>query len=265
MKLSIEHCTEYRYETPVTHSTQYLRLTPKSSARQQVLHWELDMPESAPRSTDGFGNILHVLTLDRPHDHIRIKAHGEVEIMDEMLEDEDQRLSPLVFRRETQITRADAAIRQFCAPFADAQSVSHLADLSAALLERMPYTPGTTVVSSTAAEAFANNSGVCQDHTHVFLSCCRVLGLPARYVSGYLYTDDSAHVASHAWAEVWMADVWHTFDVTNQVCAPVQHLKLAVGLDYLDACPVRGVRYGGGVESMYAFALVERSDGQAGQ
>jgi len=129
----------------------------------------------------------------------------------------------------------------------------------------MPYVPGSTMVSSTATEAFSAGRGVCQDHTHVFLSCCRVLGIPARYVSGYLYTNDSSHVASHAWAEVWLGDRWHTFDITNQVCEPTHHLKLAVGLDYLDACPVRGVRYGGGEESMHAFALVERSDGQADQ
>lgn len=265
MRLSIEHRTEYCYETPVSHSTQYLRLTPKSSARQRVLSWDLDMPDVASRGTDGFGNILHVLTMDRPHDAITISARGEVEIVDEYLEDDDQRLSPLVYQRFTAITRADPMIRDFALRFAGSAPQQRLAELSATLLELMPYVPGSTVVSSTATEAFSAGRGVCQDHTHVFLSCCRVLGIPARYVSGYLYTDDSNHVASHAWAEVWLSDRWHTFDVTNQAIEPTHHLKLAVGLDYLDACPVRGVRYGGGVESMHAFALVERSDLQANQ
>jgi transglutaminase-like putative cysteine protease len=83
--------------------------------------------------------------------------------------------------------------------------------------------------------------------------------MPARYVSGYLYSRDSEHVASHAWAEVWHDDSWHTFDVTNQTCLPRQHLKLAVGMDYLDACPVRGVRFGGGVESLEAVAWVSET------
>jgi transglutaminase-like putative cysteine protease len=100
---------------------------------------------------------------------------------------------------------------------------------------------------------------VCQDHTHVFLACCRALGLPARYVSGYLYSQDSEHVASHAWAEVWQDGSWHTFDVTNQTRLPRHHLKLAVGLDYMDACPVRGVRFGGGIESLKAVAEVRQS------
>ena len=265
MRLSIEHRTEYCYETPVSHSTQYLRLTPKSSSRQRVLSWDLDMPDGATRSTDGFGNILHVLTMDKPHNAIAIAARGEVEIIDEYLEDDDQRLSPLVYQRFTQITRADPMIRDFALRFAGSAPQQRLAELSAALLQLMPYVPGSTVVSSTATEAFSAGRGVCQDHTHVFLSCCRVLGIPARYVSGYLYTDDSNHVASHAWAEAWLDNRWHTFDVTNQTIEPTHHLKLAVGLDYLDACPVRGVRYGGGLESMQAFALVERSDSQTNQ
>lgn len=90
------------------------------------------------------------------------------------------------------------------------------------------------------------------------LSCCRELGIPARYVSGYLYTDDSAHVASHAWAEVWLNNHWQMVDVSNQLYSPSHHIKLAVGFDYLDACPVRGVRYGGGVEMMRSFAIVEQ-------
>lgn len=265
MKLSIEHRTEYRYHAHVAHSTQYLRLTPRASARQRILHWELDMPEQASRTTDAFGNVLHVLTMDRPHDSISIAARGEVEITDDGREDDDQRLSPLVYRRFTAMTRPNELIREFAGRFDGKPVHERLAEMSALLLELMPYTPGATAVTSTAAEAFAGGRGVCQDHTHVFLSCCCVLGIPARYVSGYLYTDDSRHVASHAWAEVWLGDHWYTYDVTNQMSEPARHLKLAVGMDYLDACPVRGVRYGGGEESMSAFALVERNPGEEAQ
>lgn len=132
-----------------------------------------------------------------------------------------------------------------------------LENLMGDLLLRMPYTPGSTLVTDSAAEAFAAGSGVCQDHTHVFLSCCRSLNIPARYVSGYLHSKDSAHVATHAWAEVWVEDRWHCFDITNNTRIPDQHLKLAVGIDYLDACPVRGLRIGGGYEDMCAIAAVQ--------
>ena len=147
MRLSIEHRTEYCYEKPVSHSTQYLRLTPKTSSRQRVISWDLSMPETAPRSTDGFGNILHVLTLDRPHDTIAIAARGEVEIIDSQREDDDQRLSPLIYQRFTRITRADPMIRDFAERFAGRPELQKLTELSAALLELMPYVPGSTKVS----------------------------------------------------------------------------------------------------------------------
>jgi transglutaminase-like putative cysteine protease len=114
------------------------------------------------------------------------------------------------------------------------------------------YQPGSTAVETSAVEAFAGGKGVCQDHAHAFLACARSLGIPARYVSGYLFTDSEDHLASHAWAEAWLDDAWYSFDVTNCLAKPERHLKLAVGLDYLDACPVRGMRRGGGAEQMHA-------------
>ena len=97
---------------------------------------------------------------------------------------------------------------------------------------------------------FRRTRRVCQDHAHAFLACIRSQGVPGRYVSGYLYTEDDTHLASHAWAEAWLGDGWYSFDVTNRLGRPERHLKLAVGLDYLDACPVRGG--GGGCEQMHA-------------
>lgn len=256
MKLTIEHHTHYTYQGEVRRSTQYLRLTPQHSNRQRILSWELDLPESATCTTDSYGNVLHVLTLDQPHETIHIHARGVVEILDAE-EEPDATHSPLIFLRHSPLTQPDAAIRQLAERYHTPDDLqSGLEALMQALLERMPYSPGSTRVDSAATDAFAAGEGVCQDHTHVFLACCRSLGLPARYVSGYLYTPDSSHVATHAWAEVWYLDHWHTFDVTNQCTTPTQHLKLAVGIDYLDACPVRGVRYGGGNEAMLAHAAV---------
>mgnify|MGYP002757365718 FL=1 len=125
-----------------------------------------------------------------------------------------------------------------------------------ALHEHIAYRPGTTAVDTSAAQAFAGAAGVCQDHAHAFIACARSLQVPARYVSGYLFDNDNQHMASHAWAEAWLDDAWYSFDVTNQLAVPERHLKLAVGLDYLDACPVRGMRRGGGYEQMHANVLV---------
>lgn len=256
MRLSISHETAYHYDDEVRASIQYLRLTPHDSERQHVLSWDLNLPRVVRAQIDPFGNILHVLTMDEPHEAIVIKARGQVDI-DEKLEAEHESQSCFPFLRGTRLTEADEALRAFankqCSQRRDRTA---LIDLMHALNQHMTYTPGVTKVDTTAAEAFEARAGVCQDHTHAFLACARSLGVPARYVSGYLFTDGNEHLANHAWAEAWIGDAWYSFDVTNELARPERHLKLAVGLDYLDACPVRGMRRGGGHEQMHAKVLV---------
>lgn len=261
MKLNVSHQTHYTYAQQVKRSTQYLRLTPQNSSHQKILTWELSLPEYATRTIDAYGNVLHVLTLDQPHQAITIEANGVVEIEDNVEDDNFGHLSPLVFLRASPLTHADAAIRDFASRYYRPQAQHEsLCKLMGELLLKMPYSPGTTTVKDSAAQAFGAQQGVCQDHTHVFLACCRSLGIPARYVSGYLYSQDTEHVATHAWAEAWIDDRWQSFDVTNNTCQPNQHLKLAIGIDYLDACPVRGIRLGGGCEDMHTIAAVQMLD-----
>lgn len=263
MHLAIEHETHYRYEHPVSRSTQYLRLTPRPSSHIRVMSWHLDLPAKAMESRDAYSNILHVLTLDKPHTEISVRAVGVVETADVApLPNIDDALPPLLFLRSSPLTEADAALTDFAQAFSHPMATHRFDGLMAmmqAVIERMPYTPGTTDVATAASTAFARSLGVCQDHAHVFAACARLLGLPARYVSGYLAADEE-HVASHAWAEVWMGDGWLGFDVSNQCLAANRHVKLAVGLDYLDACPIRGMRQGGGAESMRTLARVVATD-----
>ena len=113
------------------------------------------------------------------------------------------------------------------------------------LLLKMPYSPGTTTVKDSASQAFSAQQGVCQDHTHVFLACCRSLGIPARYVSGYIYNGAHGHLrgaqASHAWCEVWLPGRgWFGLDPTNDTLADERYVKIATGRDYDDAAPIRG-------------------------
>jgi len=260
MRLDLVHTTQYAYESAVRASTQYLRLTPRDSARQTVVSWKIEAPGTPTHTTDGYGNVLHVLTLDKPVREIRIRVSGTVETRMAYDEGADPvPLSPLVFTRPTALTRAEGELAAFAERFRrGAGTPSGLGELSAAILKKMPFTRGGTHAGNSAAEAFALGSGVCQDHTHVFIACCRCLGVPARYVSGYLYSE-GAQVASHAWAEAWALDRWRSFDVANSRSAGEQHIKLAIGADYLDACPIRGTRIGGGGETMVAVASVAQS------
>lgn len=259
MRLSVVHSTTYRYAEVVTRSTQVIRLTPSSSAVQRVLDWRLDLPVPAVSLRDAFNNLTHVLALDRPHQEIRIEARGQVEVADSDNGEPGGPINPRVFLRLTPLTRADDAILAFVEPIrarVPARPMLAITDLMQAVLERMPYEKGHTSVEFTAAQSFAAGRGVCQDHSHVFIACCRALGVPARYVSGYVHTPGSEQVASHAWVEAWLSDRWVSFDVSNAGRAGETHVRLAIGLDYLDACPVRGVRLGGGEEALHTDTRV---------
>lgn len=266
MHLNIAHETVYRYASPVKRSTQYLRLTPCDGPSQKVLSWALSLPAQASRCLDAYGNIMHVLTLDEPHLEIHLHARGVVETHDGPPQPEAslQQFPPAVFLRDSALTQADAALHAFAQAHAGAVAADAwegLLGLMQALGEHMPYTPGETDAATPAAQAFASRLGVCQDHAQVFATCARLLGLPTRYVSGYLAADFE-HVASHAWAETCLPEQngrpagWLGFDVSNQCLADGRYVKLAMGADYLDACPVRGMRLGGGLEAMRAVVQV---------
>jgi transglutaminase-like putative cysteine protease len=263
MRLSIVHETKYVYDTPANYSIQYLRLSPQSTPQQKVLNWSLDLPVPARPFVDGFGNTAHVLVIDKPHQSICIRARGEVDIQDEplLLPDAGPH-RPEIFTRWTALTAQDEAMIRFAEGFrrqSNNDRAAAVESLMSAVREKVEYKTGVTDAATPAAQAFARGAGVCQDHAHVFVSCCRRLSIPARYVSGYLApkslniaADGSVQgLASHAWAEAWIDGVgWQGFDVANQVRAHGRHVRVAVGLDYLDACPVRGFHRGGGGEAM---------------
>ena len=150
MKLSIRHDTTYSYASDVSNSIQFLRLTPRSSERQRINDWQLDLPCKVKGQIDPYGNILHVLTLDKPHGHLALTARGQVEI-DPDCEQEVESQSPLPFLRGSHLTQADGALIAFAAR----QCGSHrdraaLIGLMQGLAEHMPYSPGATSVGTTA-------------------------------------------------------------------------------------------------------------------
>lgn len=260
MKLKIRHHTIYRYDTPVRDSIQYIRLRPRNTPQQRILEWDLSTPGDTSIVTDGFGNLVTVMSLDEPVDEIVLTARGVAELSGKPLLKDDAPFPPQVFLRHTNLTETDAALRDFAAGYSP--NKRSLIRMMNRLREHIRFQPGATTVAHTAAEVFSQGTGVCQDHTHVFIACCRHIGVPVRYVSGYILAD-SEHLATHAWAEAFLGHNWHTFDVVNTMNAAESHIKLAIGLDYRDAAPVRGVRRGGGDEHMETRALV--TGGQSGQ
>lgn len=265
MLLNIQHETVYRYSTPVDYTIQHLRLTPRNEAHQQAIDWKITTPGKYQRHTDAYGNLGHILVLDRPHEEIRITVNGRVEISKENahLPSDGGEVPLLAYLHPTHLTSADDAILDLsqAAHRSKRGAIDSMFKLIDGIQQSIAYIPGTTQVTSTAAEVLDAGAGVCQDHAHVFIACCRALDLPARYVSGYIHPGDTDHAASHAWADVWLEGMgWVSFDVTNANFAASEHCRLAVGRDYLDACPVRGVRHGGGVEAMEVNVRIAHPD-----
>lgn len=262
MKQIITHVTHYRYTAPVNYSIQTLRLTPRDDEHQRVLRWNIEAPGELDKQVDAYGNITHTLTLNQPHSDIELRVSGQVlvaPLVRGVLGGEDSRLPVHAYCVQTRLTQADETVLAFArAVLPNGLSTSDdILTLAGAIHGRVAYEPGTTDVTTAANQVLALGHGVCQDHAHLFLACVRGLNVPARYVSGYLYTT-AEHAASHAWADVWLPDVgWTSVDITNSQFASECHCRLAVGRDYDSASPVRGVRTGGGDESMEISVQVQ--------
>ena len=257
MRIRIDHETRYAYDRAARFIVQVLRLTPRSTEGQQVRDWriETDVDAHLRRSEDAFGNIVHSLYTERPTNGLMVRVTGEIATVDTggVLRGSPERLSPLVFLRDTPLTQADAALRQLAVEAGEGDSLTRLHRLMALIHGQVAFMVGATTPDHTAADAFAQKQGVCQDHAQIFISAARRMGIPARYVSGHLHRSDGIEhqEAAHAWAEAWVEDLgWVGFDAANGVCPTEHYVRVACGLDALGATPIRGTSYGGGRETM---------------
>lgn len=268
MRIRIWHDTTYRYSWPVTGVIQTLRLTPRSTDSQYVMNWRIDVSADCPLicHVDAFGNATHTLTADGPLDHLVVHVEGEAEIENTngVVTGTIEPFPPSLFLRETPLTASSAELRAFARDVAGKVAQDPLPRLHAlldTLAETITFDTDPTHAHTTAAEAFAFKRGVCQDISHVFIAAARSLGIPARYVSGYFHRADGMNVqqAGHAWAEAYVEGLgWVGFDATNGMCPTDAYLRVAVGLDYLSAAPVRGSRIGGDGEGLDVRIRVEQ-------
>jgi transglutaminase-like putative cysteine protease len=272
MRICISHKTHYRYDRAVKALTQILRLTPRGHDGQHVRKWRIEPSVDGrlrPRE-DTFGNIVHVFSADAPVEEITMCVTGEVETHDTggVVRGTVERLPDPFYLRDTDLTAADEDIRDLAHSVGNG-SQDHLAVLHRlleALHRQVAFDTEPTHVATTAAEAFTMRRGVCQDLTHIFIAAARCLDLPARYVSGYLYRADGVvdQEAGHAWAEAKLPHLgWVGFDAANGISVSEAHVRVAVGLDYLGAAPVRGSRTGGGSEALDVSLKVESAQRQS--
>ena len=320
MRLYIAHSTVYRYDPPAAGAVQVLRLTPRNHDGQYVVRWRIDVSADARLTAheDAFGNILHAISIAGPLSELRLVVDGEVEIQDTagVVRSAVERFPPSLFLRETALTRPDEAIIAYATQFprpSAANALSTLHSLLARIHQDFAVDAGAasgdnpaaalTAPWSTppAADAFRAGRGQSRDLAHIFIAVARALGVPARFVAGYVSRSNGTSAATagktggaagdlrdHAlpddalpgnassgdalwgdalwgdsWAEVHVPDLgWVGFDPANGVCATDQHVRVAIGLDYLGAAPVRGAHYGGVREDVAVKLRVSQASRQ---
>ena len=283
MLLEIRHVTQYHYERPVRESLMELWMQPQKTARQRLISFELDLNPAAQvfSYADSFGNAVYHFDVPQPHDKLTIVARSAVETeppgerpdaLDmgewDRLRSEFVRGECFDFLRMHGFVETTEALNAFV----DEHNLDDLRRrdpltamrmLSETIYQAFEYQPGVTDADSPIDLALSAGRGVCQDFAHIMLAVCRSWNVPARYVSGYLFTDRDAGDrsdpdATHAWVEVFLPSLrWVGFDPTNNMMTGERHVAVAVGRDYGDVTPSRGV-YKGDSDSELAVGVSVR-------
>lgn len=279
------HSTRYEYEQAVVGSHLLAHLAPRLRAGQTGSVTRLcilPQPEVAIERLDWFGNPVHYASIEEPHRSLSVDVEMEVEVA--IAGVSDPAATPAwetiqsaassceeaadFLHRSSRVATPQAMLAYYGQPsFHPATPVAVGAlDLMRRIHADFAFDPQATTVSTPVADVFANRRGVCQDFAHLMIGMLRSLGLPARYVSGYIRTEPPGDGAwrgaesSHAWVQAWCGeDVgWLDLDPTNAVTAGSDHVTLAWGRDYDDVCPLRGVILGGGRHQLHVGVQVER-------
>lgn len=266
MRLHINHKTRYQYDVPVTLALQQVRLTPKARPELEVINWNIDVEggKKELEFTDQHGNHVDLISVNRGAQELTVHVKGEVEVSNNagIVGQHWGYMALWTFLRPTSLTQAgpkiSALLTEMGSDFSSDIERAHA--LSELILRHVPYEIGRTDAETNAEQAVEAGAGVCQDHAHIFISAMRKLGHPARYVSGYLMMNDREEQdATHAWAEAHLDGIgWVGFDVSNGYSPDERYVRVATGLDYKDAAPVSGMRYGGASENMVVQLQVQQ-------
>ncbi len=287
----VTHRTDYHYGAPVTSGQTIAHLLVRETPHQHVLQADVEVvpaPDHRHTHIDGFGNLVSYLALQQPHEHLSVTATSDIEVEVPPAADAspaweatpdllagDTTPDGLLARQcalDSPLVVADAALAEYARRSFAAGRPLHegVADLTHRIFTDFAFDPGFTDVTTPPMEVLDHRRGVCQDFAHLAIGCLRSLGLPARYVSGYIETQPPpgeaklvGSDASHAWLSVFVPGYgWMDADPTNDQVPPNRHITVAWGRDYADVTPVRGVVFGPAVEQTLDVAVdVQRVGG----
>jgi len=260
MKLEIVHSTHYRYSGPIAESVMEVRLRPMDGAGQRCSDFALELSSGIKPRTymDGYGNNVHYFNLVKPHSRLSITSRSivetglaqETDVGEELVQDFLRFRNPAM---DVPGVRALAREHAIADPSSAEAIEQALDELTLAINRDFAYDRSVTNVYSSVEEVLDLRAGVCQDFAHLFIAVARAMGVPARYVSGYIHFagERGATTASHAWGEAWVPGKgWIGYDATRPVRTSEHHVRLAVGRDYSDAAPTRGIYVGSATGSM---------------
>lgn len=270
MRLSIRHTTRYRFDRPVVHALQRLRLVPKQTQGQEILNWSMEYDNALEELhyEDQHHNTTTLVAVEQGATEVTVTCHGQVDTSDQagVIGRHAGHLPLWSFLTQTKMTRPGPGMRKFITDLkkSDAQGLDLLHELSRKTLDQVDYVVGSTQSQTTAEESFAAKAGVCQDHSHIFIGAARSMDIPARYVSGYLMMNDRIdQEATHAWAEAFVEGLgWVGFDISNGISPDARYVRVATGRDYRDAAPVTGISFGNSKQVLEVDVSVEQQQVQ---
>jgi len=285
MYYAVTHLTDYHYDTAITDSVMELRMHPRNDENQRTLRFNLDVSPDAKvlHHRDYLGNMIHIFDVSAPHEQLAIKAESIIEVKppltppNHISEDAWKAIDAASTNRDMydmllpgSFTHQTPMLQQFAAEIGwgqrDADPLTLLRRLNTTIYENFDYTQDVTRVDSPIDVALKARQGVCQDFSHIMLTLTRQIGIPARYISGYLYhrddqEDRSLVDASHAWVEAWLPDLgWIGFDPTNNLIVAERHIRACIATDYAKASPTRGVFKGNAQTELSVRVQVSRLD-----
>ncbi len=284
----VNHRTTYKYAEAVERSQHIFRLTPIHDRLQSVISHQLtvSVPAQSRDYEDVFGNRVRRLVIETPFNEMIIESRSVVDVLDTdplgfgplrvqstmplvWMPWQRQILDPFLLPPELAETEL-AELAEYAMSFVkrnDSDLLDTLLDINHTIYREYAYQAGTTNVLTTAFDVYVNRRGVCQDFTNLMICLARLLGVPARYACGYIYTGPKADPqrtlaggeASHAWVQLYLPQVgWKGFDPTNGILTQTEHVRVAVGRNYLDATPTSGTIFvGGGAETLDVDVRVE--------
>jgi transglutaminase-like putative cysteine protease len=276
--LNVRHTTRYTYDKPVARSSHRLRLRPITDRKQTVLDYTLEVssPTQPIEFEDVFGNNIVRFDITEPYTELTITSTSTVEVLDAdpfafasvpirpsfplvWMPWERVMLSPYLTPVELPDTQLQE-ITDYAMAFVEKNNrdlMETLFAMNLALFREYQYAPGSTDVLTTPYDVLVNRRGVCQDLANLFICMARLLGIPARYVCGYIYTGNAGPTragsdASHAWVQLYIPNVgWKGFDPTNGILPHVDHVRVAYGRHYRDAAPITGTLYSPAFETLF--------------